>query len=37
VLLAAARRIAMLQGGSLDLKTDAGGGCRLLFNVPAAG
>ena len=37
VLLAAARRIAMVQGGSLEVKALDGGGCRLILSVPAAG
>jgi len=37
VLLAAARRIALVQGGGLELKALDGGGCRLLLSVPAAG
>jgi hypothetical protein len=37
VLLAAARRIALAQGGSLDVRGNEGGGCSLLFTVPAAG
>jgi hypothetical protein len=37
VLLAAARRIAVAQGGTLDVTANEGGGCSLLFSVPAAG
>jgi hypothetical protein len=37
VLLAAARRIAAVQGGSLDLTIIDGGGSRLRFTLPAAG
>jgi hypothetical protein len=37
VLLAAARRIARVQGGSLEVKALDGGGCRLILSVPAAG
>jgi hypothetical protein len=37
VLLAAARRIATVQGGSLEVKALDGGGCRLVLSVPAAG
>ncbi len=37
VLLAAARRIAMVQGGSLEVEPLDGGGCRLILSVPAAG
>jgi hypothetical protein len=37
VLLAAARRIAAVQGGSLEVKTLDGGGCRLILSVPRAG
>jgi hypothetical protein len=37
VLLAAARRIAFAQGGALEVRANEGGGCSLLFSVPAAG
>ena len=37
VLLAAARRIALVQGGSLEARALDGGGCRLVLSVPAAG
>lgn len=37
VLLAAARRIALAQGGALEVRANEGGGCSLLFSVPAAG
>jgi two-component system sensor histidine kinase/response regulator len=37
VLLAAARRIALVQGGSLEVKAVDGGGSRLLLTMPAAG
>lgn len=37
VLLAAARRIALAQGGTLEVRANEGGGCSLLFSVPAAG
>jgi hypothetical protein len=36
VLLAAARRIAALQGGTLDARPVDGGGCRLVLTLPAA-
>lgn len=36
-LLAAARRIALAQGGTLDVRANEGGGCSLVFSVPAAG
>ncbi len=36
VQLAAARRIAILQGGALDARALEGGGCRLLLTLPAA-
>ncbi len=36
VQLAAARRIASLQGGALDARALEGGGCRLLLTLPAA-
>jgi hypothetical protein len=36
VQLAAARRIAGLQGGALDARALEGGGCRLLLTLPAA-
>lgn len=35
VFLAAARRIASLQGGTLDVRA-VGGGCRLVLTLPAA-
>jgi hypothetical protein len=37
VLLAAARRIATLQGGMLEAKALDAGGCRLVLALPAAG
>jgi hypothetical protein len=37
VLLAAARRIALVQGGNLEVKAVDGGGCCLILSVPAAG
>jgi hypothetical protein len=36
VLLAAARRIATLQGGLLEAKPLDNGGCRLTLHLPAA-
>jgi hypothetical protein len=36
VLLAAARRIAALQGGTLEARPLDGGGCRLVLTLPAA-
>ena len=36
VFLAAARRIAALQGGTLDGRLVDGGGCRLVLTLPAA-
>jgi len=36
-LLAAAHRIAQAQGGTLEVRANEGGGCSLLFSVPAAG
>jgi hypothetical protein len=36
VFLAAARRIAALQGGTLDARAVDGGGCRLVLILPAA-
>ena len=36
VLLAAARRIAVLQGGGLDARPADNGGCRLVLTLPAA-
>lgn len=36
VLVAAARRIALLQGGALDAKPVDAGGCRLVLSLPAA-
>jgi signal transduction histidine kinase len=36
ILLAAAQRIATLQGGTLDARPLDGGGCRLVLSLPAA-
>jgi signal transduction histidine kinase len=36
LLLAAARRIAVAHGGTLDVAAVDGGGCRLTFGLPAA-
>lgn len=36
LLLAAARKIALAHGGSLDIGPVDGGGCRLVLSVPAA-
>lgn len=36
MLLAAARRIAQLQGGALDARPIENGGCRLVLTLPAA-
>jgi len=36
LLLAAARKIALAHGGSLDIAAQAGGGSRLVLSVPAA-
>lgn len=36
MLLAAARRIAQLQGGALDARPVENGGCRLVLTLPAA-
>jgi signal transduction histidine kinase len=36
MLLAAARRIAQLQGGSLEARAMENGGCRLVLTLPAA-
>lgn len=36
LLLAAARRIAVAHGGSLDVLGAEGGGCRLVLSLPAA-
>lgn len=36
LLLAAARRVALAQGGSLEVTALAAGGCRLVLSMPAA-